>query len=130
MKNLSRLWTGCDLDELPGHCEAILQLIGQNKGEDDSCLVDALEKSASAAKLLSYRLSALAELANTMFQSMEFGFLFDSDRQLLSIGYRRATARSIPISTTCWRRRRGSPVSSPSPKAICRPSTGSGLDAR
>ncbi len=34
------------------------------------------------------RLSVLADLAMSMFTEMEFGFLFDTGRQLLSIGYR------------------------------------------
>ena len=50
--------------------------------------MEALEQSAGAARSLSHRLAAMADLAKTMFDGMEFGFLFDPDRQLLSIGYR------------------------------------------
>jgi cyclic beta-1,2-glucan synthetase len=37
---------------------------------------------------LRVRLEALISLARTMFEAMDFGLLFDTDRQLLSIGYR------------------------------------------
>ena len=50
--------------------------------------MEALEQSAGAARSLSHRLAAMEDLAKTMFDGMEFGFLFDADRQLLSIGYR------------------------------------------
>jgi len=49
---------------------------------------DALERSASAVRSLTVRLEALVELTRTMFEAMEFGVLFDADRQLLAIGYR------------------------------------------
>ncbi|HEX3809280.1 MAG TPA: glucoamylase family protein [Rhizomicrobium sp.] len=51
-------------------------------------LVPVLEKAAASARLLIYRLGLLAEIATTMFISMEFGFLYDGNRQLFSIGYR------------------------------------------
>ena len=44
--------------------------------------------SSSTARSLTLRLEALIELTRTMFDKMEFGLLFDTDRQLLSIGYR------------------------------------------
>jgi len=53
-----------------------------------SALLDALERSAQAAQSLSDRLEALLRLTKGMFDAMEFGFLFDPARQLLSIGYR------------------------------------------
>ena len=40
--------------------------------------------------MLLRRLTTLAETSRTMFDATEFGFLFDPDRQLLSIGYRSA----------------------------------------
>jgi cyclic beta-1,2-glucan synthetase len=46
-----------------------------------------LESSVHAAPSLDHRLSALADLAHRMVEAMEFGFLFDPTRQLLSIGY-------------------------------------------
>ena len=47
-------------------------------------LPDGSDTTAS----LERRLSALAERAGLLFAAMEFGFLFDTSRQLLSIGYR------------------------------------------
>lgn len=50
----------------------------------------ALERSTEAGRSLTERLVAMAELTATLFKAMQFGFLFDPDRQLLSIGYRGA----------------------------------------
>jgi cyclic beta-1,2-glucan synthetase len=80
------------LAALPDHCEAIIgclaRLPGSGIQESHAPLVRALQASSRAAELLMARLTAIAELTNTMFHGMEFGFLFSSDRQLLSIGYR------------------------------------------
>jgi cyclic beta-1,2-glucan synthetase len=83
------------LTALPQHCEAALQALTRKReqGEADGnvdALMDALGKSVSAAQLVIHRLTTLADLAKSMALSMEFGFLFDPDRQLLSIGYRGA----------------------------------------
>ena len=43
---------------------------------------------AAARGALNTRVEALIELAGTIFDSMDFALLFDSDRHLLSIGYR------------------------------------------
>jgi cyclic beta-1,2-glucan synthetase len=51
-------------------------------------LADLANESDVAAQSLKTRLEALIELAGTMFEAMDFGLLFDSDRHLLSIGYR------------------------------------------
>ena len=51
-------------------------------------LVEALERSARAARLLDRRIAILGELAHAISDAMEFGFLLDPTRQLLSIGYR------------------------------------------
>jgi cyclic beta-1,2-glucan synthetase len=80
---------------LPGHCEAVLQILAQRREqsgphENLDTLMDTLERSQGAARLLAHRLATLADLAKSMAMSMEFGFLFDADRQLLSIGYRSA----------------------------------------
>ena len=56
--------------------------------ESNAPLLHALQTSARAARLIVGRLTAIADLTKTMFHDMEFGFLFDADRQLLSIGYR------------------------------------------
>jgi cyclic beta-1,2-glucan synthetase len=88
------------LADLPDHCEAAMRILAQSGAAltqttraDDSLarahtLAAAFERSAGAARSLERRLTALAELARQIFDAMEFGFLFDSARQLLSIGYR------------------------------------------
>jgi len=77
------------LAALPAHCEAISQLLAiRSQAADLAPLVAALEQSAGAARSLSHRLAVIEDHAKSMFDSMEFGFLFDADRQLLSIGYR------------------------------------------
>ncbi len=79
------------LGGLPGHCAALLELLGRQPGgaqENHAPLIQALEASSAAAQAITHRLTAIADTAKTMFDDMEFGFLFDADRQLLSIGYR------------------------------------------
>ena len=49
---------------------------------------DALERSASAELPLTVRLDMLIELTRTTFDAMEFGLLLNTDRKLLSIGFR------------------------------------------
>ena len=51
-------------------------------------LVESLTRAAAASGALVRRLATLAQLTQTMFDAMEFGFLFDPTRQLFSIGYR------------------------------------------
>ena len=83
------------LAALPAHCEAVLLLLAA-RGEQSAAneglvaFTDALERSICAGRLAAHRLTTLADRAKSMAMSMEFGFLFDPDRQLLSIGYRPA----------------------------------------
>jgi cyclic beta-1,2-glucan synthetase len=51
-------------------------------------LIESLARSAAAAKALAHRLSTLITHTKTLFDAMEFGFLFDTTRKLFSIGYR------------------------------------------
>jgi cyclic beta-1,2-glucan synthetase len=51
-------------------------------------LIKALKDGADNAQSVMHRLETLGNLAKSMFRSMEFGFLYDPDRQLLSIGFR------------------------------------------
>jgi cyclic beta-1,2-glucan synthetase len=51
-------------------------------------IIDAFEHSSHAARSLLRQLASLREVSVTMFRAMEFGFLFDPELQLLSIGYR------------------------------------------
>jgi cyclic beta-1,2-glucan synthetase len=82
------------LAELPDRCEEALLLLARRRAERGGgetqveTLAVALERSAGAARSLERRLRALAEWASAGFAAPEFGFLFDSGRQLLSIGYR------------------------------------------
>jgi cyclic beta-1,2-glucan synthetase len=80
-----------DMPELYG--TAIGILIGHPSASEDGAarvarLIDAFERSAQAARSVERRLVALARSAREMAEAMEFGFLFDAERQLLSIGYR------------------------------------------
>jgi cyclic beta-1,2-glucan synthetase len=58
----------------------------------DSHLRDA-SRTAEHAKLLNLRLLALETTAHAMAEAMEFGFLLDPRRKLLSIGYLVAEGR-------------------------------------
>jgi cyclic beta-1,2-glucan synthetase len=51
-------------------------------------IIESLTRSAAASESLIRRLSALVTHAKTLFDAMEFGFLFDPTRKLFSIGYR------------------------------------------
>ena len=51
-------------------------------------IIDSFARSAVAARALDRRLSSLVQLTKTMFDAMEFGFLFEPTRKLFSIGYR------------------------------------------
>ncbi len=62
--------------------------IAEQRDNEAAPLTFASGISAGAAQPAAKRLAALADAAKTMAMAMEFGFLFDSDRQLLSIGYR------------------------------------------
>ena len=54
----------------------------------DVDLLTAGAAGAAARDALTTRVEAIIELAGTIFDSMDFALLFDSDRHLLSIGYR------------------------------------------
>ncbi len=64
--------------------------------ERPGALAEALAHSARSARALERRLATLTELTKTMFDAMEFGFLFDPARQLLSIGYQVAGGNLDP----------------------------------
>jgi cyclic beta-1,2-glucan synthetase len=80
------------LADMPQLCEGALRNVHKRKGlgvgDDCTQLIAALESSARIALEMLNRLMELSTTASTMFNVMEFGFLYDSDRQLLSIGYR------------------------------------------
>jgi len=97
------------LTDLPDRCAAAIEILVRHRAEiaaqtgglDDrlaraDVLIDAFERSGRAAGALERRLSVLAELAGHLFAAMEFGFLLDPSRQLLSIGYLVAEGRLDP----------------------------------
>ncbi|MGH7318695.1 MAG: glucoamylase family protein, partial [Candidatus Rokuibacteriota bacterium] len=51
-------------------------------------IIEALERSAEAARTLVRRLLAVAHLTKQLFDATQFGFLFDPARKMFSIGYR------------------------------------------
>src|SRR5204862_5926083 len=81
------------LQALPRRCEAALKMVRGHCLQDEAneslaSLGNALEKSIAAAESVCSRLGKVADDLKSLFGAMEFGFLFDSERQLLSIGYR------------------------------------------
>jgi len=78
--------TAPSLADLPNLYDAAIAGFQQQRA--DAMPIDSLQRSADAARSLKIRLEALIELTRTMFEAMEFGLLFDADRQLFSIGYR------------------------------------------
>ncbi len=82
------------LADLPRLCEAAVAVLAcpQTEGVNPNsssrdALIEAFKESARAAASLTARLAALGELARGMFFPVEFDFLFDRKRELLSIGY-------------------------------------------
>lgn len=101
--------TTMTLAEMPARCRAAMAILERRRtelanqpctGNDQLAELDALvasfTSSADAAAALEGRLVALAELAQEMFKAMEFKFLFDPERELLSIGYRLADGSRDP----------------------------------
>ena len=59
-------------------------------------IIESLARSIEASGALVRRLSTLVTHTKTMFDAMEFGFLFDPTRKLFSIGYRVADSSLDP----------------------------------
>lgn len=78
------------LADLPDHCRAMARLASLDPGS--GALVASLHAAVITAEDLCRRLTGIAARAKTMFDAMEYGFLFDAERQLLSIGYNCADA--------------------------------------
>ncbi len=89
------------LADLPDRSEAAIHALWVHRAQlttqtDDAtpalaradALVETLERSARTARLLDRRIAVLSELAQAMSNAMEFDFLLDPTRQLLSLGYR------------------------------------------
>ena len=95
------------LADLPDHCQALIEeLVRQRAGliskpaADDVAknerLVAALEQAAATAQALMRRIESIDKLAGQFFDEMQFGFLLDPARQLLSIGYQSADGALDP----------------------------------
>ena len=68
-------------------------LLGQSSAATDTlayvdALAQAIRRSADDAAALVRRLTAITRRAEAMFREMDFSFLFDHTRRLVSIGYR------------------------------------------
>ena len=92
---------------LPDHCQIIIEGLTQQKADrtssgidDDLAQIDrhisALEQTAVTAQALMRRIESLDDLAGKIFDEMQFGFLLDPARQLLSIGYQSAEGALDP----------------------------------
>jgi cyclic beta-1,2-glucan synthetase len=77
---------GASVADLPNVYDAAV--LGLERRRTDAASLNVLNGSAVAVRSLKTRLEALIEVAQTMFEAMDFGLLFDADRELLSIGYR------------------------------------------
>jgi cyclic beta-1,2-glucan synthetase len=83
------------LASLPELCAAAIAMLthrqadrAANPEDAHDPLIEAFQRSAEAAADLSHRLLALCTSARKLFDDMKFGFLFDRQHELLSIGYR------------------------------------------
>ena len=96
------------LADLPDRCDAALVILLHQRAEaaaqadtTDALaradeLITAVEESGRTARAFERRLAALGALARTLFDTMQFGFLLDPARQLLSIGYQVAEGSLDP----------------------------------
>ena len=89
------------LADLPELCETAVLILARQRAELAArpsssgtalagldALIDAFKRSARAAAVFETRLLALADLTAKLLEEMGFGFLFDPERELLSIGFR------------------------------------------
>jgi cyclic beta-1,2-glucan synthetase len=87
------------LVDLPDYCLALEADRITIDAEDDAKadrLMAALNQSAVAAQALVQRIEKIDCIAGTMFDDMQFGFLLDPARQLLSIGFQCAEGALDP----------------------------------
>jgi cyclic beta-1,2-glucan synthetase len=100
------------LSALPETCATAIHLLeplkgkleadgagGENSYRNLTSLIAAFEASALAADALSARLVNAGQIARSLFDGMEFGFLFNAERELLSIGYR---VEDGSLDTDCY----------------------------
>jgi len=78
-----------NLATLPALCDAAARhLATLPQTAENIALNDAFSHSAEAASTLSAQITSISTTARQMFDVMSFSFLFDKQRDLLSIGYR------------------------------------------
>jgi cyclic beta-1,2-glucan synthetase len=77
------------LDGLAKLCDTAISVLTPRLADPRrDALIDGFRRSAQVAASFRDRLVALSELARKLFDAMAFDFLFDPERELLSIGYR------------------------------------------
>ncbi len=94
------------LADLPDHCQSLIEeVVRQRAGlvskpaadvARNERLVATLEQAAATAQALMRRIESIDKLAGQFFDEMQFGFLLDPARQLLSIGYQSADGALDP----------------------------------
>jgi len=79
------------LESLPHAYGALLSKLAKPKGDETphepNRLSEALEQSIRSAQVITDQLNSLADSIQRMVDEMEFAFLYDPQRKLLSIGY-------------------------------------------
>ena len=75
------------LAALPDRCEEAIEVLTRGP-ESRAVDTDALGRGARGARSLGRRLASIGEQARRLAGAMDFAFLFNRERQLLSIGYR------------------------------------------
>ncbi len=92
------------LAQMPDYCAAAAQKLLQLQALADSeehrarlgNMIGALKSSRKTCVLLAERLAGIANRARSLFDEMDFGFLFDPGCRLFSIGYRADEGRLDP----------------------------------
>ena len=120
---LATLPAPTEMDQL--YTVALADLAGRVENTPAATLADRLEGASDACGSLVRRLLTLARQAHGLFDAMDFRFLLDPTRNLLTIGYLVQEGVRIGTATTCSPRRRGWRASSRSPRATSRRRTGS-----
>ena len=126
-------------DRLAGQLvEASAALPETAEGEADivfwsRAVVEGVRRLGATPSVTGETLQALARRAAMLAETINFAFLSrPAPAHLLDRlppgGLPRVRDGSTARSTTCWPRKRGSPASSPSPRATCRSITGSTSD--
>ncbi len=90
---LASLLFDATLIDLPARCAMAIGVIKEISGADIAALTAALETSAGEAAALVNRLNAIVEISEALYGEMAFDFLFDRERQLMSIGFQVAEGK-------------------------------------